>query len=258
MYLRPGSIVELWKMNANPNERRKYKDCEVFLLKAESYETTQNEPYFCIDHSTGQLVYISQNLQDCLPRLGEDIYGTSYEYSSKRIFPAYFDFVTQSSFKWAFEYLYQLPIEKRLKMRICKDFPYRNHKGELVWLLMCTTVVDVGFKGGILLSMCTIRDINHIRKGDHSNLIITGNGLKPEMYRFDKHTAQVERLNDITPREWEILQELKKSLDSKSVAAQLGTAPSTVSGQRQKLMDHFGCQNMTGLLQYLKDVGVLV
>ncbi len=258
MYLRPGSIVELWKMHANPDERKKYKDCEVFLLKAESYETTQNEPYFFIDHSIGQLVYISQNLQDCLPCLGEDIYGTSYEYSSKRIELAYFDFVTQSSFKWAFEYLCQLPVEKRLKMRISKDFLYRNLKGELVWRLMRTTVVDLGYEGGILLSMCTIHDINHIRKGDHSNLIIAGNGLKPEMYQFDKHTARVGRLNDITPREWEILQELKKSLDSKSVAAQLGTATSTVSGQRQKLMDTFGCQNMTGLLQYLIDVGVLV
>jgi DNA-binding CsgD family transcriptional regulator len=257
MYRKPGAIVELWRKQAKPQERKNYRDCQIFTLKAESFERTQREPYFFIDHSIGQLVYISRNLQNCLPRLGEDIYGVFYENSSQRIIPGHFCFVTQLSFKWAFEYLYQLPKEKRLEMYIFKDFQYRYPDGRLVWLLMCTTVVDLGMEGGILLTMSTIYEINHLRKGNHCNLIITGKGLKPEMYQFDSQTGELERLKALTAKEWEILEQLNKSCSSKDMAAQMGTTTGTVYTQRQKLLDRFGCKDITALVQYFKQVGIL-
>lgn len=72
-----------------------------------------------------------------------------------------------------------------------------------------------------------------------------------------QHTALKERLNSLTPRERQVLEQVVRGRLNKQVAADLGTVEKTIKVHRARVMKKMGARSLAELVQLAASVGLL-
>lgn len=99
------------------------------------------------------------------------------------------------------------------------------------------------------LSLVYLQDIQHLMK-DSFYWVRYERGNTPDQVRFFRSRGRKkEFLNILSPREKEILEEIAKGADSKTISEKLEISPSTVTTHRKNMIARSGARNTTALIQ---------
>ncbi len=99
------------------------------------------------------------------------------------------------------------------------------------------------------LSLVYLQDVQHLMK-DSFYWVRYERGDSADQVRFYRSSGQKkEFLNILSPREKEILEEIAKGADSKTISEKLNISPSTVTTHRKNMIARSGARNTTALIQ---------
>lgn len=154
------------------------------------------------------------------------------------------------------KYFISEPNEELHKTTINYEGKYKKNCGEYFHFLQQVVCMDYDHNGQAFLFLNYIQDISHLKKSNTVNFVIkTPKIIKWQSFNFDNNC--LESVIPLSNQEKKILNYLAKGKSSKEIAGELFISPLTVDTHRRHLLHKTNCIDTTGMITYLRLVGVL-
>ncbi len=132
----------------------------------------------------------------------------------------------------------------------------KRYTGEYFHFFQQTVSIEMDNNGTPFLFLSYVHDITYLKKERTGNLVITTpDESKWWNFNFDKNS--LEPVQPLSKQEKRILSLLAEGKSSKEIANELSVSPHTIDTHRRNLLEKTNCIDTTGMITYLKLVGLL-
>jgi DNA-binding CsgD family transcriptional regulator len=132
----------------------------------------------------------------------------------------------------------------------------KKSTGEYFHFLQQTVCIETDSEDHPFLFLSYVYDVTYLKKHMTCNLIIT-TPEESKWWNFNFHKNFLEPVQPLSKQEKKILSLLSEGKGSKEIAEELFISPHTVDTHRRHLLEKTNCNDTTGMITYLKLVGLL-
>lgn len=222
-----------------------------FLEFAETLDLIENRPFYLLDITQNDFVYISPKY---LRMLGYKP-GTVLDYNF------FFDAVHPDDFpttletpEMFLEFIKQNKVTNGKEYKLISDFRLKMPDG--IYIRVLEQLIVLKFSRDnfpwLFLSICDIAPIQEIESPSGGIIINTSSGKIEKKYRNITRLLPQSRL---TEREFEILKLISNGYASKQIAAKLNISINTVNNHRKNILFKTGCSNTFEAIKFNGNFG---
>jgi len=212
------------------------------------------------DYNTHKYVYISPSFCNYIGIDYNIALNDGFDSISSHIHPEDFLILENSLFKRITSFLAALPEEDQDDPNYRFSYNFRICKKDGTYISMSVVSKILGFnkKGKILLDFGMVSPVNHILQSDKIILNISKsiNDLDYVTLLHEEYKSETNSDLNLTERELEIIQLLKKGMDSKAMADQLCLSQHTVRNHRRNILKKTNTNKVTELLTLVNKLGL--
>ncbi|HVD98672.1 MAG TPA: LuxR C-terminal-related transcriptional regulator [Cytophagaceae bacterium] len=138
------------------------------------------------------------------------------------------------------------------------NFRVRKKDGNYISMSIVSKILSFNKKGKILLDFGLITPVNHILHSDNIILNISKSisDLDYETVLQEEYSPEADAELNLTERELEIIQLLKRGMDSKEMADHLCLSQHTVRNHRRNILKKTNTNKVTELLTLINKLGL--
>ena len=214
-------------------------------------------PFLIIDHSTMDYLYASENMRRQLGYSSKELVKGGMELTLETLHPEDVDRLTILHSD-LFKIYYSIPESKRSNYKFTYESRLKRTDGKYVWIMQEVFFPVCDENNNPLLSVTNTISIDHIKLGDTITLTAQRYDEKNcSFIEFSKKYPLEDNIQQLTPRELEILQMISEGYLTKEIADKLYVSILTVNKHRQNMLRKTNAGTISELVGNAKDWGLL-
>lgn len=257
------TLIKLWQSNKSSKENISggLKDLVKGYEDFEKVCSMWNTYIYMHDYRSNQYVYISPSFCNFLGVDYDEAQKDGFDSISSLIHSDDLLILEQTLFKKITQFLASISDteeEQNPNYRFSYNFRIRRKDGTYISMSIVSKIISFNKKGKILLDFGLITPVNHILQTDKIIL-----NISKSINDLDYNTLLQEEFNpegntglNLTERELEIIQLLKKGMDSKEMANHLCLSQHTVRNHRRNILKKTNTNKVTELLSLINKMGL--
>ena len=256
------TLVKLLQSNKSKVETNDLKDLIQGYKDFEQVCTIWNTYIYMHDYRSNQYLYISPSFCNYLGIEYQNTLKDGFESISPLIHPDDLFILENVLFKKVSSFLSSLsPAEQEdLSYRVNYNFRIRKKNNTYVNMSIVSKILGFNKKGKILLDFGLISPTFHILPTNSIVLNISRSSNEDEedftSVFQEEYKTEVNSDLCLTKREIEIIQLLKKGMDSKTMAEQLSISVNTIKNHRRNIFEKTNTNKVTELLALVNELGL--
>ncbi|MBC7947345.1 MAG: helix-turn-helix transcriptional regulator [Chitinophagaceae bacterium] len=188
--------------------------------------------YFIIDHRTLSLEMVSKELENVL---GYQTSEFDISFMISKIHPDDHSWFLGIGEEIAI-FFSSLPVHKRMQYKVQYDVRYLKKTGDYVRMLYQGILLEQNEQGRFLKTLGVHTDISHLKREGRPILSFIGMEGEPSFIDVSFKNVYVERKEDLTARERQVLKLLIEGRMSKEIGAILKISKQTVDTHRKNML----------------------
>ncbi len=208
-----------------------------------------------IDIKSMKYTYLSPNFGEFVGRVREEYENGGVQFTFSIIHPD--DIPGVMSFSELInEYFKNLPDSQKSQYRTFWDFRLKDHAGKYFKIIQQDCTLKYSGDGKIEELMVISSNIESAISSDSQRLRMT-NGVENVCYRYDHHTKETIRLEDLSKREMEIAKMIARSKSLKEIGVELGISFNTVKVHSANMMEKLKVNDSLEMVNILRTWGFI-
>ncbi|MDN3657471.1 LuxR C-terminal-related transcriptional regulator [Ferruginibacter paludis] len=214
-----------------------YKKLWNFSLIGESY-------YFILNHNTLSFEYVCKEIKSVM---GFDPAEFNVGFMNSRLHPNDFTWFLSLGEKLV-NFFSSIPLEKLKKYKVRYDVRYRKKDGTYARILYQGLMLEHDENGGILRTLAVHTDITYLKQDGKPTLSFIGLDGEPSFVDVGLQNKFIERRDELTMREKEVLHLLIEGKLSKEIGDILNISKQTVDTHRKNMLRRNKLTNTSELI----------
>jgi DNA-binding CsgD family transcriptional regulator len=254
------TLAKLWQSNKSKDKPVGLNDLVQGYEDFERICSMWNTYIYMHDYRSNKYLYISPSFCNYLGIDYNIALNDGFDSVSSHIHPDDLLILEKILFKKITNFLAALPESDHEDPNYRFSYNFRIGKKDGTYISMSIVSKILGFnkKGKILIDFGMISPVNHILQTDKIILNISKsmNDLDYVTLCHEEYNPEASTDLNLTDRELEIIQLLKKGMDSKAMADQLCLSQHTVRNHRRNILRKTNTNKVTELLSLINKLGI--
>jgi len=254
------SLVKIWQSNNPEGSTDGLKDIVQGYEDFERVCSMWNTYIYMHDYRTKKYIYISPSFCNYLGIDYNIALNDGFDSISSLIHPEDLLILENKLFKRIAQFLAGMPENESNNPNFKFSYNFRISKKDGTYISMSIVSKILGFnkKGKILLDFGLITPVNHILLSDKIILNISKSVNEQDYITLLQEEFSNDRSNDLnlTDREMEIIQLIKKGMDSNAMADHLCLSQHTIRNHRKNILKKTKTNKVTELITLINKLGL--
>jgi DNA-binding CsgD family transcriptional regulator/PAS domain-containing protein len=209
----------------------------------------KSSSFFCIvDVNTGKYHFLGSQHKNVTGYSNEEFLSRGIELFFANLHSDDVDIIVHKVFRHVTDIVNQAPPDDKRKFQFQYNYRYRTKNGKYINILehLYVLELDENGRGALFLGNPTVIDTSKVLPIRFSAKIIRSDSI-PETVLTKTYSHTKVSLENLTPREMDILRHLSLGKTSKQIGRDLHISPHTVNNHRQSLLNKLGCRSVVEL-----------
>ena len=215
--------------------------------------------FFCIvDVNKGRYRFLGNQHENVTGYSNEEFLSRGVELFFENLHSDDADIIVHKIFRNVTDILDKASTDDRTKFQFQYNYRYKTKDGSYINFLEHLYVLELDENGraALFLGNPTVIDTSEVLPIRFSAKIIRSNSV-PETVLTKTYSRSKVSLENLTPREMDILRHLSLGMTSKQIGDDLHISPSTVNSHRQNLLNKLGCKSVVELTRIAFQNGLM-
>jgi DNA-binding CsgD family transcriptional regulator len=252
------TLVKLWQSNKSDGKTNGLKDLIKGYKDFEQICNMWNTYIYMHDYRSNKYLYISPSLCNYLGIDYNNTLNDGFESISPLIHPDDLFILENTLFKKISSFLSAQTEQENQNYKFSYNFRIRKKDNSYISMSIVSKILGFNKKGKILVDFGLISPIIHMMQTNSIVLNISkaNNEEDYDSIFQEEYKKEVTTNLDLTRRELEIIQLLKKGMDSKAIAEHLSISLNTAKNHRRNIFEKTNTNKVTELLALVNELGL--
>ncbi|MDR2962999.1 MAG: LuxR C-terminal-related transcriptional regulator [Bacteroidales bacterium] len=232
-------------------EELSYEDTGTLIDMCDIFSMSNNISTFIIDFAQQGFLHVSPHPLFLLGYSQQEVMNMGYNFYKEILLPEDFHKHLQIN-KIGFGIFNTLALEDRKSAHFAYSFYVKHKSGRKILINHKFTPLRFALDGSLWLAICFVRNSPYKEPGDV--VFSTNKGSKHFRYNWDTHKMTEYYLENLTPREQEILHLSMRGYNEHQIAEELHCRVQTIKNHRQKIIQKMGVHNLSNAITMFSSV----
>lgn len=252
------TLVKLWQSNKSDGETNGLKDLIKGYKDFEKICNMWNTYIYMHDYRSNKYLYISPSLCNYLGVEYNNALNDGFESISPLIHPDDLLILENNLFKKISSFLSTQTEQENQNYKFSYNFRIRKKDNTYISMSIVSKVLGFNKKGKILVDFGLITPMTHVMQTNNIVLNVSRSSDEEDYVSVfqEEYKKGITTNLDLTKRELQIIQLLKKGMDSKAIADHLCISLNTAKNHRRNIFEKTNTNKVTELLALVNELGL--